>query len=199
MNRAAPDYSKGGECTGIISPRHLARIEDMLSEARDRQVRIVELEDDGAVDPQTRRMPLALVVDPPADLRICQEEIFGPILPVIPYDDLDAAIEGINAGERPLGLYVFGDDAATTDRVVAATHSGGACVNTCAVQSALPSMGFGGSGLSGMGRHHGVEGFREFSNPRGIVVRGAGDDMIDAFYAPYAKASALADAALAQG
>ena len=57
-------------------------------------------------------------------------------------------------------------------------------------------MGFGGSGLSGMGRHHGIEGFREFSNPRGIFVRGDSGDHIDAFYVPYAKASALVDAAL---
>ena len=83
------------------------------------------------------------------------------------------------------------------DRVLDATSSGGAAVNTCAVQSALPSMGFGGSGMSGMGRHHGIEGFREFSNPRGIVERGAEGDMIDAFYAPYAKAGAIADALFA--
>ena len=119
-----------------------------------------------------------------------REEIFGPILPVIPYDDLDEAIASINGGERPLGLYVFGDDEAVTGHVLAQTSSGGASVNTCAMQSALPSMGFGGVGMSGMGRHHGVDGFREFSNPRGIFVRGEGD-LIDAFYPPYAKAAAL--------
>ena len=108
------------------------------------------------------------------------------------------SVAGINAGERPLGLYVFGDDPAVTEHVLAATHSGGAAVNTCALQSALPSMGFGGSGFSGMGRHHGIEGYREFSNPRGVVVRGDGDH-IDAFYPPYAKARALADAALDGG
>ncbi len=195
MARVAPDYSRGDECTGMISPRHLDRMTDMLAEARDRQSRIVTLENDEGVDRATRRMPMSLVVDPAADLRIMREEIFGPILPVVPYDDLDAAIAGINAGERPLGLYVFGDDAGVTGHVLAATTSGGAAVNTCAVQSALPSMGFGGSGMSGMGRHHGIEGFREFSNQRGVVTRGTGD-MIDAFYAPYAKAAAVVNAAL---
>ena len=77
------------------------------------------------------------------------------------------------------------------------TLNGGASVNTCAVQSALPSMGFGSSGISGIGRHHGIEGFREFSNPRGIVQRGAEADMIDAFYAAFAKADAIADAVFA--
>ncbi|MEG3143125.1 aldehyde dehydrogenase family protein [Sphingomonas sp. RT2P30] len=195
MARAAPDYSHGDECTGMISPRHLDRALAMVQEARDRQNRIVVLQDEDVVDRATRRMPLSLVVDPAPDLRIMQEEIFGPILPVIPYDTLDDAIAGINAGERPLGLYVFGDDAAVTEDVLAATTSGGAAVNTCAVQSALPSMGFGGSGMSGMGRHHGIEGFREFSNQRGVVVRGQGD-MIDAFYAPYEKAAGIVQAVL---
>lgn len=195
MARAAPNYSRGEECTGMISPRHLQRIEDMLGEARQRQCRIVTLENDGEIDRETRRMPMSLVIDPASDLRIMQEEIFGPILPVVPYDDLEDALDEINAGERPLGLYVFGNDEALTDHVLASTHSGGAAVNTCAIQSALPSMGFGGSGTSGMGRHHGIEGFREFSNPRGVVVRGDGD-LIDVFYAPYAKAAGLVQAVL---
>ena len=129
-------------------------------------------------------------------MRIMREEIFGPIMPVVPYDNLDEAIERINAGERPLGLYVFGENESDTDRVLSQTSSGGAAVNTCALQGGLPSLAFGGSGNSGMGRHHGVEGFREFSNPRGIVVRGKEADHIDAFYAPYSKAAALVDAAL---
>ena len=196
MNRAAPDYAKGEDCTGIISERHLDRLKDMLAEAERHQTRIVPLEDNARIDPETRRMPISLVIDPAADLRIVREEIFGPILPVVPYDDLNEAIARINAGERPLGLYVFGDDETDTDRVLAETSSGGAAVNTCALQGGLPSLAFGGSGNSGMGRHHGIEGFREFSNPRGIVVRGKQADHIDAFYAPYSKAAALVDAAL---
>lgn len=195
MAKVAPDYSRSAECTGMISPRHMARIEDMLAEARERQSRIVTLQDDEHVDRETRRMPISLVVDPSPDLRVMQEEIFGPILPVVPYDDLQTALAAINAGERPLAIYVFGSDGAVTDQVLASTHSGGAAVNTCAVQSALPSMGFGGSGMSGMGRHHGIEGFHEFSNPRGLVVRGEGD-LIDAFYAPYAKGAAVVAAVL---
>ena len=196
MAEAAPNYARGDEVTGIISPRHLARLTDMLAEARERQNRIVTLEADDGVDATSRRMPMSLVIDPASDLRIMHEEIFGPILPVVPYDDLDAVIAEINAGERPLALYVFGDDAVLTRDVLDRTHSGGACVNTCAVQGALPSLGFGGSGMSGMGRHHGIEGYREFSNQRGVVIRGEGD-MIAAFYAPYATAAGLVEAVLA--
>jgi coniferyl-aldehyde dehydrogenase len=195
MQRVASDYSRGPDCTGIISPRHLDRLCEMLQEARDRQCTVVDLERDGRVDRTTRRMPMSLVVDPPPDLRIMQEEIFGPILPVVPYDSLDAAVERINAGDRPLGLYVFGDDRAAVDRVLGNVTSGGAAVNACAAQGALPSLAFGGVGASGMGRHHGLEGFREFSNPRGVVVRGTGDQF-DAFAAPYAKAAALVKAVL---
>ncbi len=195
MAAAAPGYSRSGECTGIVSERHLDRLSGMLDEARARESRVVPLENDDTVDAATRRMPMSLVIDPASDLRIMTEEIFGPILPVVPYDTLDQAIAMINAGERPLGLYVFGDDRAVTDAVLDGTMSGGAAVNTCAVQGALPSLAFGGVGMSGMGRHHGLEGFKEFSNPRGIFVRGDGDH-IDAFFAPYAKAGAIADAAL---
>ena len=197
MARVAPAYSQGDAVTGIITHRHMDRLADMLDEAADRQTRIVMLEAEAAVDRKTRRMPLSLVIDPAADLRVMTEEIFGPILPVVPYDVLDDAIAMINAGERPLGLYVFGDDASVTDRVLDTTHSGGAAVNTCAVQSALPSMGFGGSGMSGMGRHHGIEGFREFTNPRGVVVRGEGD-IISAFYDPQ-MGGAVVQAVLAGG
>jgi coniferyl-aldehyde dehydrogenase len=198
LQAAAPNYSRSAECAGIISRRHLDRIQALLDEARDRGSRIVELEPDGHVDQATRRMPLSLVIDPPHDLRIMREEIFGPILPVIPYDNLSEVIASINAGDRPLALYVFGDAQPEIDRVLNETISGGAAVNTCALQGALPSLGFGGSGTSGMGRHHGIEGFREFSNPRGVVVRGTGD-MIDIFYAPHAKAAAVVQAVLSQG
>ena len=196
VERAAPDYASGPDCTGVISDRHFDRLDGLLQEARDRQSRIVTL--GGEPARQGRRMPLSLVVDPAADLRMMHEEIFGPILPVVAYDDLDAAVDRISAGERPLGLYVFGDDPDVTGKIIDQTSSGGAAVNTCAMQSALPSLAFGGSGMSGMGRHHGEEGFREFSNPRGLFIRGTGD-MIEAFYPPYTKAAGLVQAALSAG
>lgn len=190
-----PEHSRTADCTGIVSDRHLARIEQLLDEARAAGARIVELEPGVRADPSTRRMPLTLVVDPPPHLRLCREEIFGPILPLLPYEDLDDAVAAIDADDRPLALYVFGADVEECEQVVSRARSGGACVNTCALQGALPTLGFGGSGTSGMGRHHGIEGFREFSTARGVVVRGSGDS-IDALYPPYdEKAQAILDAA----
>jgi acyl-CoA reductase-like NAD-dependent aldehyde dehydrogenase len=186
-----PGYATSPDCAGIITQRHHDRIAGLVDEARTAGARMVTLGGEGA--PDTRQLPLTLVIDPPTSLRIMREEIFGPILPVIPYDDLDAALEDINAGERPLGLYVFAKDQRVADHVLDQTTSGGACVNVCAIQGALPSLGFGGVGQSGSGRHHGIDGFREFSNPRGVVVRGTGD-LADAFLPPYGPtAQAIVD------
>lgn len=173
-------YSTGQDCCGIITDRHLQRLVRLLDEAKTAGAKIVDLESNTSVDPKTRRMPLVLVVDPSKDLAITREEIFGPILPVIPYDALEQAVAEVNADERPLGLYVFGKDEKDIDYVLKNTKSGGAAVNACAVQAALPSLGFGGTGNSGMGRHHGFEGFREFSNPKGIVRRGTAPDLLAA-------------------
>lgn len=192
MRDRVPGFASSPDCTGIITERHLDRLVDLVAEARARGVRVVQTED---VEPNraTRQLPLTLVIDPPDDLGLMQEEIFGPILPIKPYDTLEDATAFINAGERPLGLYVFAQDRAAADRVLAATTSGGACVNTCAVQGAVPGLGFGGIGRSGSGRHHGIEGFREFTNPRGIVRRGTGD-LFEVMHPPY---GAMIDAVVA--
>lgn len=191
MTEAAPNYAKTTECTGIISDRHLTRLSRMLDEAKT-LAPVVPLENAPEIDPVTRRMPMHLVINPPADAAIMQEEIFGPIMPIIPYDDLGSAIETINAGERPLAVYVFGDDDALINKVLDETTTGGAAVNLCAIQGGLPSLGFGGIGNSGMGRHHGEDGFREFSNPRGIVVK-KGRVNVDLFWSPYEKAEHLVE------
>lgn len=183
---ALPGHAASADCCGLISERHLARIEALLDEARAAGTELVSLDPDGSVDREARTVPLVLALDPDPGLRICREEIFGPVLPVIPYDDLDAAIASIDEDARPLGVYVFGDDPEEHERILRGVRSGGVCINGCALQGALPSLGFGGSGASGMGRHHGIEGFREFTNPRGVVVR-AGDDHTDVLFPPYGE------------
>ena len=186
-----PGYAASDDCTGMISERHLERVSRLLEEARERGCQVVALGDD-ELDPQSRRMPMSIVIDPDESLGVMREEIFGPVLPVKPYDSLEEAIGYVNAHERPLGLYVFSPDEEAAEGVLRRTVSGGAAVNACAAQGALPSLGFGGIGYSGSGRHHGVDGFREFSNPRGVVYRGEGG-MLDAFLPPYGE---LADGLL---
>jgi coniferyl-aldehyde dehydrogenase len=199
VRESMPGYCESGSCTGIISNRHLERIQGLLEEARSRGCDVRPLEEAGDVDPAARQLPMSLVIDPPDDLALMQEEIFGPILPVKGYDALDEAIDHVNAGERPLALYVFAKDEKVSDHVLRRTTSGGACVNSAAVHGALPSLPFGGVGQSGSGRHHGVEGFREFSNLRSVFVRGDGD-LLEAFAPPYGPtAQAVVDAAFAGG
>lgn len=129
-------------------------------------------------------MPISLLINPADDLAVMREEVFGPLLPIKTYDSIDEAIEYVNSGDRPLGLYVFTKDRRVARTVLDRTISSGACINTCAVQGILPALGFGGVGMSGYGRHRGIEGFREFSNARGVVFRGEGD-AIAAFAPPY--------------
>jgi len=197
VREAMPGYCTSDSCTGIVSSRHLQRIEGLLEDARARGCDVRPLEEATAVDPAARQLPMSLVIDAPDDVALMQEEIFGPVLPVKAYDTLDQAIDYVNAGERPLALYVFAKDAAVADEVLRRTTSGGACVNSAAVHGALPSLPFGGVGQSGAGRHHGIEGFREFSNLRGVFVRGEGD-LLEAFAPPYGPtAQAVVDAAFA--
>ena len=199
VRESMPGYCESESCTGIISERHLERIERLLDDARERGCDVRPLEEAAEADPSRRQLPISLVVDPPEDLALMQEEIFGPILPVKAYDELDEAIDYVNAGERPLALYVFADDEAVADDVLRRTSSGGACVNAAAVHGALPSLPFGGIGQSGSGRHHGIDGFREFSNLRAVFVRGEGD-MIEAFAPPYGPtAQAVVDSVFAGG
>ena len=184
VREAMPGYSRSESCTGIINDRHLERIEALLDDARAHGADVRTLEEPGTVDPEARQLPISLVLDPPDGLDLMRDEIFGPILPVKAYDDLEQATGYVNAGERPLALYVFSKDEAVADDVLRRTSSGGACINAAAAHGALPSLPFGGIGQSGSGRHHGVEGFREFSNLRGVFVRGE-DDLLDAFMPPY--------------
>jgi coniferyl-aldehyde dehydrogenase len=193
-----PEFISSESNTGIITARHLERLEGLLADAKAQGCDVRTLEDGGEVDPERRQLPLSLVLDPSDDLAIMQEEIFGPILPVKPYDELDDAVGYVNAGERPLALYVFSGDEDVAADVLRRTSSGGACVNAAAVHGALPSLPFGGIGQSGSGRHHGIEGFREFSNPRAVFVRGEGD-LIEAFAPPYGPtAEAVVNAAFGQ-
>jgi coniferyl-aldehyde dehydrogenase len=200
FNEKLSNYAQSADNTGIISERHMQRINTMISDAEKAGVKSIKLGGDAAKENAKRQLPLTLLVNPGRDLSVMQEEIFGPVLPIIPYKKLEDAIDEVNDGERPLGLYVFSDDIAAANEIIDNTNSGGAAINCAAMQGALPSLGFGGSGNSGMGRHHGIEGFREFSNPKGVFTRAEkNEDLINAFIPPYAAmGEPLAEAAYKQ-
>ncbi|MDD0843481.1 aldehyde dehydrogenase family protein [Pseudomonas sp. Gutcm_11s] len=192
MHTHLPDYSKRPDTTGIINQRHLQRLQDYLADAVTKGATLVQL--GGDPDDYGRRMPLTLVLDVSDDMLLMQHEIFGPILPIKTYGEIAEAVNYINAGERPLGIYVFTETPAIAEQVLAHTVSGGVCINSAALHAAMPCLPFGGVGKSGSGRHHGHEGFLEFSNLRSVFYRGE-NDLVAAMFAPYGE---LADAVIAR-
>ena len=116
-------------------------------------------------------MPITLVVNPTGDMKVMQDEIFGPILPVVPCKGLEDAMEFINQRPRPLALYYFGYDREDQKRLLAGTHSGGVCINDSLMHVAQDDLPFGGVGDSGMGHYHGHEGFLTFSHTRAVFAK----------------------------
>lgn len=123
----------------------------------------------GDTDPTDRYIAPTVLTGVPADAPVLREEIFGPILPVLSFDDLDAAIAFVNKGDKPLALYLFSGSAKSQRRVLAETSSGGAAINDTVLQLASPALPFGGVGESGMGSYHGRYGFEAFSHLRAVL------------------------------
>ncbi|MGH8804564.1 MAG: coniferyl aldehyde dehydrogenase [Polaromonas sp.] len=176
-----PDYA------AIISPRHHERLQALLAQAEGEGARLQVIDPDAATATGTsRQMAPVLVFGAPASSKLLSEEIFGPILPVLPYDTLDQAIEHINARPRPLALYWFGTDTAARDQVLARTVSGGVTVNDTLMHIAHENLPFGGVGESGWGAYHGEAGFLRLTQQKPVLVqsRWARGDL---FYPPYGK------------
>lgn len=175
--------ARNEDYTAIVNDRHHARIAALLADARAKGARVIPCAE-YLPQPGARKMPLHIVVDCRPDMRVMQEELFGPILPVLPYGTLDEAIDHINAGERPLALYCFSHDAAARQALLRRTHSGGVTINDWGWHVINHDAPFGGVGNSGMGTYHGVEGFRELSHARTVFKRHRFYP-IDLFYPPY--------------
>lgn len=181
----AEDNCSANAC-GIITESHMKRLQELVDEAKASGAEVTQIGSD--LDGSHRNMPFYVVVNPSQDLRLMQEEIFGPILPIISYKTPQDAIDYINAGDKPLGLYIFSKNKDFIDQVSTHTQSGGVAVNIAALQAAQPSLPFGGIGESGMGHHHGIEAFRAFSNARGYFEKGKGGTF-HAITPPYNQAT----------
>ncbi len=139
----------------------------------------------GDHDAETNYVAPTVLTDVPLDARIMQEEIFGPLLPVLSYSSLNEAVDVINDRPTPLSLYVFTDRDATVDTLLARTTAGSTCVNEGFLHFINPNLPFGGMGDSGIGRGHGERSFREFSNERSVLRRTYGSDFLKPLYPPY--------------
>jgi len=178
---ANPDY------TSIVSDRHFARLQGLLEDARSKGARIVPINPAGeSFDPASRKLPPTLVLGTTPEMQLMREEIFGPILPVLPYARIEDAIAYVNGHDRPLALYWFGADNSNRDQVLARTISGGVTVNDCIWHIAQEDQPFGGVGASGTGAYHGEWGFRTFSKEKPVFTQSRLNGMF-LMYPPYGK------------
>jgi len=173
VSRMYPALLDNPDYTSVINQRHFERLNGYLEEAKRAGAQVVEINPAGEDFRQQphHKMPPTLVLDPDDSLEVMQDEIFGPILPVKGYGQVQETIDYINAKPRPLGLYYFGVDDAEERRVVSHTTSGGVTVNDVIMHVAQEDLPFGGVGPSGMGAYHGVDGFRTFSHAKAVFTQ----------------------------
>jgi coniferyl-aldehyde dehydrogenase len=187
MTRLYPKFRSNPDYSGIISERHLRRLRELIEDARGRGATIIEIEPlDATGATAGRQLPPVVLLNVSDSMRVMSEEIFGPILPIVPYDTLTEALSYINRHERPLALYWFGRNAATRARVLAGTIAGGVSINDTLLHIAQEGLPFGGVGASGQGHYHGEFGFRQFSKEKPVFVqsRFSGGGMIRPPYKP---------------
>ncbi len=165
-----PSLKDNDDYTSIINEKHFDRIQDYLKDAKDKGAEIVEInpsEEDFSQQPHYK-IPPTLVLNPTEDMKLMQEEIFGPVLPIKSYEKIEDTVDYINTKNRPLGLYYFGDNKKEQDYVLKHTTSGGVTVNDVISHITQENLPFGGVGPSGMGSYHGYDGFKEFSHAKSI-------------------------------
>ena len=170
--KQSPDYGR------IINPRHAARLQALLADGR--------AVTGGVADIDACYVAPTILTEVSADAPVLAEEIFGPILPVLPYDSLDAPLAAINARSPALALYAFTRNKATADRIIASTRSGSVTINDVVVFMANPNLPFGGVGASGMGAYHGRYSFETFSHRRAVLRRSFALDA-SVRYPPFSK------------
>lgn len=161
--RMHPQGLADGDFCSIVNARHHRRLTAYVDEAAAAGVRVEGLFEGEQSNDVTHRLGPTVIVDPPAQMTVMREEIFGPILPVIPYDHPEDAVARVNAMPHPLALYWFDDDRERADWALKQTHVGGACINETLLHVAQEELPFGGVGPSGMGHYHGRWGFDSMS------------------------------------
>ncbi|NLQ17073.1 coniferyl aldehyde dehydrogenase [Marinomonas sp. M1K-6] len=167
-----PSLRDNSSYTAIINDRQYERLAGWLLEAEDKGAKITQINPAHEDFAGTRKMPPHIIEEGTDSMTIMQEELFGPILPIVPYQSLDDAIHYINNRERPLALYLFSGDKVQQEHVLKQTHSGGVSINDTLMHIAQDDMPFGGIGPSGMGHYHGKEGFLTLSKAKSVHRKG---------------------------
>ncbi len=163
-----PDY------TSVVNARHQQRINSYIEDARTKggDVREINpLQENFSQQKNTFKVPMTIVVNPTDDMKVMQEEIFGPVISIKTYKHIDECLHYINSHARPLALYYFGTDKKEEKKVLENTTSGGAVVNDVLAHAGIEDIPFGGIGPSGMGNYHGFDGFKTFSHAKGVLTQ----------------------------
>jgi len=164
-----PRMVDNDQYVSFVNDRHYERVKGYLDDARAKGAQIVEVNPaNETFTDEARKLPVTFVLGVTDDMTIAKEEIFGPVFLIRTYENITDAIDYINARPKPLALYYFGDDGIEWRTILRQTSSGGAVRNDVIVHIMQHDLPFGGVGNSGTGRYHAIEGFRRFSNPRGV-------------------------------
>ncbi|RQP22696.1 coniferyl aldehyde dehydrogenase [Piscinibacter terrae] len=165
VRKLYPTLSDNPDYTAIVSERHRARLQGLLDDAQAKGARLIPTHSEAAAN--GRFVPHVLT-NVNEGMAVMQEEIFGPILPIVGCSSADDAIAKVRSRDRPLALYWFGRDTSARERVMAQTHAGGVTINDCIWHLGQENQPFGGVGASGIGSYHGEWGFRTFSKDKPI-------------------------------
>ncbi len=165
-----PDIADNAQYTSIVNENHFNRLQQLLDDALEEGVAVVEINpaNERFDEAATRKMLPRVLINPSQDSAVMQSEVFGPLLPLIPYQHIDEAIEYISRQARPLAMYYFGDTEAHRKRFVDDMAAGGMAINDVVSHVTCHQLPFGGIGASGMGCYHGIDGFREFSHQKAV-------------------------------
>ena len=184
-----PDIKDNEDYTSIINERHYNRINSLIDDAKEKGANVHQINpsNEDFTQQEFYKIPPTIITNTSDDMRVMNEEIFGPVLPVLEYENIDDALSTINAKDRPLGLYYFGTDKKEESEIINKTSSGGVTVNNVIGHIQQTDLPFGGVGPSGMGRYQGYDGFKNFSNHR-AVYKDVGfkfDKLFDGIRPPY--------------
>ena len=170
VERAYPTIADNPDYSSVVSERHHARLQALIEDAVAQGATRVEIKPQGEViEPSSRKLAPTLLLDVNDGMKVMQEEIFGPVLPIKGYGSIDEALQYINDHDRPLALYYFDFDSGRAKDVLQRTTSGGAAINETVLHFAVDDLPFGGVGPSGLGAYHGREGFETFSHKKAVL------------------------------
>ena len=170
--RMYPTIRDNNDYTAVVNERQHQRLQAWVADAKEKGAKITVVNPANEDFAGTRKMPLHIVENGSAEMKVLQEELFGPVMPVVPYRSLDDAIDYVNDRDRPLALYFFSYDKAQQKKVLERTHAGGVTINDTLMHIAQDDMPFGGVGPSGMGHYHGKEGFVSLSKAKAVHRKG---------------------------